>query len=220
MHYLCSENKGADQLCSYCEADLRLCFRIGKYPVFMSRDSFNFHPQEVIMMLEQSTRDFQSLIDRSLKFRTSEEEKLSYPCSENKGADQLCCYCEADLRLCFRIGKYLVFMSRDSFNFHPQEVIMMLEQSTRDFQSLIDRSLKFRTSEEEKLSYPCSENKGADQLCSYCEADLRLCFRIGKYPVFMSRDSFNFRHQEVIMMLEQSTRDFQSLIDRSLKFRT
>ena len=164
------------------------------------------------MMLEQSTRDFQSLIDRSLKFRTSEEEKLSYPCSENKGADQLCSYCEADLRLCFRIGKYPVFMSRDSFNFHPQEVIMMLEQSTRDFQSLIDRSLKFRTSEEEKLSYPCSENKGADHLCSYS------C--IGKYLVFMSRDSFNFRHQEVIMMLEQSTRDFQSLIDRSLKFRT
>ena len=23
----------------------------------------------------------------------------------------------------------------------------------------------------------CSEHKGADQLCSYCEADLRLCFR-------------------------------------------
>ena len=28
MYYLCSENKGADQLCSYCTADLRLCFRI------------------------------------------------------------------------------------------------------------------------------------------------------------------------------------------------
>ena len=25
-----------------------------------------------------------------------------------------------------------------------------------------------------------SEHKGADQLCSYCEADLCLCFRIGK----------------------------------------
>ena len=30
----------------------------------------------------------------------------------------------------------------------------------------------------EELYYPCSENKGADQLRSYCEADLRLCFRI------------------------------------------
>ena len=26
--------------------------------------------------------------------------------------------------------------------------------------------------------YPCSENKGADQLRGYREADLRLCFRI------------------------------------------
>ena len=30
MFYLYSENKGADQLCSYCTADLRRCFRIGK----------------------------------------------------------------------------------------------------------------------------------------------------------------------------------------------
>ena len=40
------------------------------------------------------------------------------------------------------------------------------------------RSLKFRIYVEEELYYPSSENKGADQLRSYCEADLRLCFRI------------------------------------------
>ena len=34
------------------------------------------------------------------------------------------------------------------------------------------------------MYYPCSENKGADQLHGYREADLRLCFRIGKNPVF------------------------------------
>ena len=34
MYYLCSENKGADQLRGYREADLRLCFRLGKNPVF------------------------------------------------------------------------------------------------------------------------------------------------------------------------------------------
>ena len=28
VNYLCSENKDADQLCSYCTADLRLCFRL------------------------------------------------------------------------------------------------------------------------------------------------------------------------------------------------
>ena len=31
--------------------------------------------------------------------------------------------------------------------------------------------------EEEGLYYPCSENKGADQLRDYAEAGLRLCFR-------------------------------------------
>ena len=30
MYYICSENKGADQLHGYREADLRLCFRICK----------------------------------------------------------------------------------------------------------------------------------------------------------------------------------------------
>ena len=39
MHYLCSENKDADQLCGYREADLRLCFRICKKPVFSRRGS-------------------------------------------------------------------------------------------------------------------------------------------------------------------------------------
>ena len=34
------------------------------------------------------------------------------------------------------------------------------------------------------MYYPCSENKGADQLRGYREADLRLCFRLGKNPVF------------------------------------
>ena len=34
------------------------------------------------------------------------------------------------------------------------------------------------------MYYPCSENKGADQLRGYREADLRLCFRIGQIPVF------------------------------------
>ena len=53
------------------------------------------------------------------------------------------------------------------------------------------RSLKFRISVEEELYYPSSENKGADQLRSYCEADLRLCFRIGNNPVFSRCGSNN-----------------------------
>ena len=46
---------------------------------------------------------------RSLEFRISVEEELYYPGSENKGADQLRGYREADLRLCFRLCRLLVF---------------------------------------------------------------------------------------------------------------
>ena len=40
MYYLCSENKGADQLRGYREDDLRLCFRICKKPVFSRCGSY------------------------------------------------------------------------------------------------------------------------------------------------------------------------------------
>ena len=31
LYYLCSENKGVDQLCGYCAADLRLYFCICRF---------------------------------------------------------------------------------------------------------------------------------------------------------------------------------------------
>ena len=46
---------------------------------------------------------------RSLKFRFYVEEELYYSSSENKGDDQLRGYREADLRLCFRLCRLLVF---------------------------------------------------------------------------------------------------------------
>ena len=46
---------------------------------------------------------------RSLKFHIQEVVEVYYPCSENKGADQLCGNREADLGLCFRICRLLVF---------------------------------------------------------------------------------------------------------------
>ena len=52
------------------------------------------------------------------------------------------------------------------------------------------RDLKFRIKEVEGLYYLSSENKGADQLRGYREADLRLCFRKCKEPVFSRRGSF------------------------------
>ena len=50
----------------------------------------------------------------------------------------------------------------------------------------IARSLKFRILLEEELYFPSNENKGADQLRSYCEADLRLCFRLCRFTCWFS----------------------------------
>ena len=53
-----------------------------------------------------TNRSVQSLnMARGLKFWVKIEEGLYYPCSENKGADQLRVFREADLRLCFRMCK-------------------------------------------------------------------------------------------------------------------
>ena len=45
---------------------------------------------------------------RCLKTHIQEEVEVFYPCSENKGADQLRGYREADLCLCFRVWRLLV----------------------------------------------------------------------------------------------------------------
>ena len=57
------------------------------------------------------------------------------------------------------------------------------------------RGWKFRSWKVEELYYPCSETKGADQLRSYCEADLRLLFYICGLLVFSCGGSnvFNIR---------------------------
>ena len=52
---------------------------------------------------------------RSLKFWSEVGEELYYPSSENKGADQLRGYREADLRLCFRLCRLLVFPCGGSY---------------------------------------------------------------------------------------------------------
>ena len=54
-------------------------------------------------------------MDRGWKFWIQKAEELYYPCCENKGADQLRSYCEADLRLCFRVCKLLFFSCTGSY---------------------------------------------------------------------------------------------------------
>ena len=55
---------------------------------------------------------------RSLKFLIYVEKEMYYPSSENKGADQLRGYREADLCLCFRLCKLMVFSRGGSYNEH------------------------------------------------------------------------------------------------------
>ena len=57
------------------------------------------------------------------------------------------------------------------------------------------RCLKFWLQLKEELYLPSSENKGAGQFCSYCTADLRLCFRICKNLIFSLCGSFFFRYE-------------------------
>ena len=54
---------------------------------------------------------------RGWKFWIKDVEGLYYLCSVNKGADQLRGYREADLRLCFRICKTLVYSRSGSNSF-------------------------------------------------------------------------------------------------------
>ena len=66
--------------------------------------------------------------------------------------------------------------------------------TNRAVQSLnMARGLKFPIQKVEGLYYLCSENKGAYQLRGNREADLRLCFRIYKQPVFSRHGSYYLR---------------------------
>ena len=53
------------------------------------------------------------------------------------------------------------------------------------------RGLIYRNQEEEVFYYQCNENKGTDQLRSYREADLRLCFGICKTTAHSQQGSYS-----------------------------
>ena len=74
------------------------------------------------------------------------------------------------------------------------------------------RSLIFRICEEEELYYPCSENKGADQLCSYCTADLYLCFRLCELLVFSFGGSNTSLSKDFPIFTAQHDKDIKQVI--------
>ena len=58
----------------------------------------------------------------------------------------------------------------------------------------IDIGWKFWVKKVEEFYYPCSENKGADQLRGYHKAGLRLCFRLCKLLVFPCSGSLRYKN--------------------------
>ena len=52
------------------------------------------------------------------------------------------------------------------------------------------------------MYYPSSENKGADQLRGYHEADLRLCFRLCRLLLFPCGGSYsNYLHDDLLAFM-------------------
>ena len=102
-------------------------------------------------------------------------EELYYPCSQIKGADQLCSYCEADLRLCFLHIQNVGFLMTRLFItiFHNFFIIHVPSKS------------EFWIYKAEEIYYPCSEHKGADQMYSYA-------------PLFSHRQKSGFLMMQLI----------------------
>ena len=69
LFYRFSEHKEADQPCSYCTADLRLCFRMGEISVFSCRGSVISH------IVKKEGIKIQELIQLKLKAQPKWERK-------------------------------------------------------------------------------------------------------------------------------------------------
>ena len=72
------------------------------------------------------------------------------------------------------------------------------------------------------MCYLSIENKDTDQLRSHCEADLRLCFRIGKNPVFSRCDPYYITYLSTFSLLPKDLTyifySFQTLYARFVQY--
>ena len=80
-----------------------------------------------------------------------ESEELYYPCSENKGADQLRSYCEADLRLCFRLCRLLVFPCGGSYFSAMITILEPSQLAAGEWVNLMFANANYESSNEEKV---------------------------------------------------------------------
>ena len=133
MYYPCSKNKDVDQLCGYRVADLRLCFRICKNPVFSRRGSNVARTIQHAARLVQydQTCYFCFIFFKSLKLhrwtqvrefiyegQSRDMKKSDFCICKNKGANQLHGNRKADHAFVFAtwIVQGLLFLNR---NFKP-----------------------------------------------------------------------------------------------------
>ena len=98
----CSKRSNLIRICTVCHSICFLFFR--HLSRVMRKPTFWFltwsDTNQAVQLLKMA---------RGWKFRIYKVEGLYCLCSENKGADQLRGHRKADLRLCFRICKMLVF---------------------------------------------------------------------------------------------------------------
>ena len=168
------ENKGADQLRGNREADQRLCFRYSDSTIPLLLTA------KLISAFVFATRIVQFLFYLNPKFQASSSFLL------------LCRTCSETTLLVFpRGGSNVAFKESKSI----KDMSHLVGKPTMWFPNRSDTnrpvqlqkqagSLKFWIYLEEDLYYPSSENKGADQLRGYREADQHLCFRLCRLLVF------------------------------------
>ena len=131
-------NKGTDQLCSYCTADQRLCFRTlialtkllivySWYPPGHGDVYASFYNSGLLdkfikdgktYMFISNIDNLGATVDISILLNMSQSMGKPAICiCENKGADQLRSNCEADQRLCFRYtGSTIPLLSKSKFS--------------------------------------------------------------------------------------------------------
>ena len=75
MYYQCSENKGADQLWSYCTADLHLCFRICKSR--LSHDAAQLSSKATITNLRSAVLSYRLISIICFRWSSASKSEIS-----------------------------------------------------------------------------------------------------------------------------------------------